>query len=157
MKNLLSILLLFGLGAAAFYYRTGKKLQGLKIDLDKIAKVSISKGVLLVKFGLKIANPNEKEGVTLQEINLTVSDGKGNTAKIVQRDINQTIPARSVKPFNVSVKLGLAEAMNIVTNFLDMFTEGTGFKDVIPKDLDISGYVIADNLKFPVNQTIQTS
>lgn len=152
MKGLIKLLVLGSIGAALFFVRTGKKLQGLKIDLSSLAKVKLSGAALQVSLGLKIYNPNEKEGITLQEINLKISDRRGNDAKIVKKGINQTIPPKAIKPFNVNVKIDL---LGLANNLLDSFLS-SGRVYNIPKELDVTGFIKADNMNYPVTKTVKT-
>lgn len=158
MKNLFKLLLLGGGFFAMFYMRAAKKLQGLKIEFAQLAKVSISGTSLVISFKLRIINPNKKEGITLDEINLTVSDTKGNSAKLKQQDINLLIPPKSVKSYNSKVKIDLTDLLNIVSNILDAFSGGaTNIKDAIPKSVVVTGFIKADNFTYPVNETIKTT
>ena len=129
MKNAFKLILLIGGLGAIFYMRTAKKLKGLKIDIAKLAKIRISGGNLIINFVLEITNPNKKEGITLNEINLTVSDNKGNSARLVKKDLSTLIPPESVKPFKSSVKMGIGELLNVVSNLLDMFAQGNNFEN----------------------------
>ena len=158
MKNLFKLLILGGGFFALFYTRAAKKLQGLKIEFAKVANVSISGTSLNISFKLKITNPNRTEGITLDEVNLKVSDTKGNSAKIKQQDINLLIPPESIKSYNTRAKIDISDLLNIVSNLLDAFSGGaTDIKDAIPKSIVVTGFIKADNFTYPINETLRTS
>lgn len=135
------VLALGGIAAVVVYYLTGSKLQKLEIGFKALQKnIKFSFPNLYLPISVEISNPNKK-AITLNEINADVylNDSKAST-------IHYTTP--------LELK---ARAVSTISNLIIKTEVFTALDKVLSKTITvkIKGYIRADKMNYPIDQTIQ--
>jgi hypothetical protein len=137
------VLALGGLAAFAVYLFTGTKLQKLEIAFKAFQKnIKFSFPNLYLPISVEITNPNKK-AITLNEINADVYLNGSKSSTIIY-----TTPAELK-----------ARAVSTISNLLIQTEVFTAIDQVMSKAITIriKGYIRADKMNYPIDQTIQIS
>jgi len=135
------VLALGGVAAAVIYYLTGSKLQKLEIAFKAFQKnIKFSFPNLYLPISVEITNPN-KNTVTLNEINADVYLNGSKTSTIL---------------YTTPVELK-ARAVSTISNLLIKTEVFSALDNALSKTITIKikGYIRADKMNYPIDQTIQ--
>lgn len=142
-SSIAGVVVIGGLAALAVWAFTGKKLQNLEVGFKSFASgIKFKFPNLNVPINIEIKNPN-KQSFTLNEI---YCDVYINGVKSTVLTYNKPVIIVGKAVTTISKVLIETEIFSTADKLLDMISKSV--------TIQIKGYLIADKLKFPINENV---